>query len=100
MDENTYLNIIESVHRERTGRFCYVATMITLDTWRLSIVEAFEPGHYPISEDFFVGTKHHAERKAVELNSRRLDIGPREAAILVSTTMQGSVNDGRKREQW
>ena len=92
MDEDTYLDIVEHAHRQRTGQFCYVATAITNEWWRLSIVEREVDGHFPLSEDFFLGTENEAQRKAVELNSRRLDIGPRAAALLVASTMTGSLS--------
>lgn len=83
---NDYLEAIEAAHRKRCERFCYVATD-RHGIWRVSIAEAGKSGYYPLSDDYFVGTEYEANAEAVRLNRERLGIGPREAAIIVASSM-------------
>lgn len=95
MDENTYLIAIENAHKRRT--FCYVATQWLGDHWRISIAERYTDGHFPLSEDFFLGSEQQAQNKAADLNLERLGIGALDAAEIVASTMRGSLDDRRRR---
>jgi hypothetical protein len=81
-----YLDAVEDAHRRRCDRFCYVATGVQ-GTWRVSIAEAGKHRHYPLSDDHFMGTETEANAEADRLNSERLHIGPREAALIVASSM-------------
>ena len=87
---NTFLDALEAAHRARTGVFCYVATLrIRPNTWGLSIVERNVDGHFPVSEDYFLGPQEAAQREAATLNSSRLGLTEREAARIVASSMTG-----------
>jgi hypothetical protein len=92
MNIDNYLEAIEAAHRRRCERFCYVATrsgtpFAIQPAWRVSIAEAGKPGYYPLSDDYFVGTEAEAHAQAEKLNFNRLGIGPREAALIVASSM-------------
>lgn len=92
MDRSVFLDAIERAHRDRVGtgrRFCYVETLWTGEVYRLSVVEQEEPGHYPISEDYFAGSERDMHEMAARLNRDRLDILPRAAALIVASSMTG-----------
>lgn len=86
MNTDSYLEAIEDAHRRRCERFCYTAAMRDGRSC-ISIVEAGKPGHYPLSEDYFAGTEAEAYAEAAKLNRERLDIGPREASVIVASSM-------------
>jgi len=87
-----YLTSIEEAHRNRCGserRFCYAAAHSPEGTsvWVLTIVEEDEPGHFPVSDDIFLGDEKTAWDRAHELNRTRLGILARESAMIVASTM-------------
>jgi hypothetical protein len=100
MDEDERLKLLEQVHRDRVGdAFCYCATEWLMEDsrgrkhktglWRLSFVEMNEYGHFPITEDMFLGTEGEMKSKAAELNLKRLDLTPRMAAKIIASSMVG-----------
>lgn len=97
--DDSYLDIIEAAHKERVGEnFCYCATHLSgTKIWQLSIVERLNSGHFPVSMDFFLGSKIEVERLAAELNMRRLNLFEREAAVIVASSMVGAADDERSR---
>jgi hypothetical protein len=97
-NEGQRFSLIETAHRNRVGMaFCYCATRWVADLWRLSIVERGVPGHFPITEDLFLGSEYEAINKAAELNLRSLGLSSREAATMVASSMVGQVEDRRRR---
>lgn len=91
MDEGTYLTALERAHRDRTGTFCYIAVQRSFDRlWALSIVERYVDGHFPVSEDWFLGTESQMKREALRLNSDRLGVSPSEAVEIICTSMVAS----------
>lgn len=100
MDEGERLALLEQVHRDRVGNaFCYCATRyFTSQTlWRLSFVEMNEPGHFPITDDLFLGSEHAMKGKAAELNLKRLDLSSHDAARIIASSMTGQLEDRRHR---
>lgn len=90
MDENTYLGALEAAHRERVKSFCYLAVPdYNTRVWRLSIIERGVAGHFPISEDFFVGGEQEAQALAERLNSERLNLPSRDIAAIIASTLRG-----------
>jgi hypothetical protein len=83
------------------GAFCYCATQYfdSLTLWRLSFVERNEPGHFPITDDLFLGTEIEMKRKAAELNLHRLNLSSQEAAVIIASSMVGQPDD-RRRSRW
>jgi hypothetical protein len=91
-----YLDELEKIHRLDNGDrgFCYVAVLWDAESlngpWRLAIATKNYRGYYPISDDYFVGSKQDMEAEAERLNQSRLGILKREAMMIVAASMTAS----------
>jgi hypothetical protein len=57
------------------------------NTTDLSFVEHNEPGHFPITDDLFLGSEQAMKRKAAGLNQQRLHLSSDEAAVMIASSM-------------
>lgn len=84
--DDKHAHLLEGVHKDHL--FCYAETMIADGVWRLSIVRDQEVGHYPISEDWFMGTEQQARNEAE--HRMRLKLPSNVAASIVGQSMKGA----------
>ena len=73
----------------------YVPSMMEAPgLWRLSIVRDETEGHYPISEDYFMGSRAAAQAEADRLNRDLLKLPVRSVLDIVASSMRGSRRKG------
>jgi len=89
--EPGYLDAIENAHRGQVGstNFCYWAVPATHDhsLFRLAIAPRTENGYFPVSEDYFLNGRRETYAEADRLNRHRLNLEPKQAAIIVASSM-------------
>lgn len=82
---------MEDAHARAAGgkeNFCYHPISFSRGSlYILAYVRRNTAGYWPISEDYFMGTEVEMKTAADELNNERLDMGPRETARLVASSM-------------
>ena len=67
---------------------CYAANPIGFGAWRLSIVRDGASGHYPISEDLFLGSREDAYAEAERLNRERLKLPVKSVMDIIAGSMR------------
>lgn len=82
--DNIFADAIEAMHKGYL--IAYTSSHFVGKSFRLSIVRDGESGHYPISEDAFLGTEKEAVDEARRLNKERLKLPlESEAAIIIQS---------------
>lgn len=91
MTDDEYLDIIERAHTQNCGKghFCYYETQYHTGSklWRLSVVDDNTSGHWPLSDDRWLGYEREMIATARRLNKSRLGLTQREAAVIVAKSM-------------